>query len=84
MSEQLNVVKIALPLRKADAGVGLPKLKVKSAMKHNNDIFCLVFVPLCPKSIPFAKTTVVSQNACAILLAKNYVLYVRLNTLICL
>lgn len=35
------LVEIGLPLRKADAGAGLSKLKVKFAMKYNNDYFVL-------------------------------------------
>lgn len=42
------LVEIALPLRKADAGAGLSKLKAKFAMKYNNDYFVL---SLCPSGL---------------------------------
>lgn len=38
------LVEIALPLRKADAGAGLSKIKAKFAMKYNNDYFVLSLV----------------------------------------
>jgi len=51
-------------------------------MKYNYNFFCLVFVPLCPKSTLYPRTKVVPENTFSLLLAKHDLLYLRLNTLI--
>lgn len=77
------LVEIALPLRKTDAGAGLSKCKAKFAMKYNNDYFVLSLCPGVLNLYYFQNKSSIT-NVFAILLDKIYLLYLKLNSLICL